>query len=130
MTVQVRQPTKKKSGMDTIAQLAPIAGAVIGGVAAGPGGAMAGAKAGMATGAMVSGGIQAGQMLSGGDAAPSAMERRMGGPQDTGPAAPNPIEALENARIELANQPPDVRQQYEPAIRAALLQARRGQGVA
>jgi len=123
MTVQVI-PREKKKSSDTIAQIAPIAGAVIGGFFGGPAGAMAGMQAGSAVGS----GVQGVEALTASE--PSAMQRRIGSPQDTGPEVANPIEALENARIELANQPPDVRQQYEPAIRAALLQARRDQGVA
>ena len=126
MVVQVAQRQKKPGILETLAPFAPAAGTLIGAGIGGPPGAIAGGAIGSAAAAGVGTAAKA-------DAAndPSnAMQRRMGGPQaSTSSDAPNPIEALENARIELASQPPEIRQQYEAPIRAALLQARRGQGV-
>jgi hypothetical protein len=56
----------------------------------------------------------------------SAMERRLGSGQPI-QAQPqeNNLAALQEARMALASQPPEVRQQYEAPIMAALMKQRR-----
>lgn len=54
-----------------------------------------------------------------------AAKRRIGSQQTTD--MPEPIQQLEQARMEVSMLPQEQRQQYEPPILAALMKARRGQ---
>ena len=60
----------------------------------------------------------------------SAMGRRLETSQgfDQAPQAQDPMQALQAARVELQSQPPEVRQQYEPSIRLAMIRSQRQQG--
>lgn len=123
MAVQVMQPQKRRLDMGTLGTLV---GAGVGAAVAPAGGMQAGASLGASLGGA------AGGLLNQASASPNqeggAMQRRMqqSVPQQTVSSQAPDIQALEQARMELANQPPEVRQQYEPPIRAALLKARRG----
>ena len=57
----------------------------------------------------------------------SPMERRYNSMAQP-PPVEDPMKALEDARVALAGQPPEVQQQYLPAIQAAQLKARRDSG--
>ena len=121
MSVQVMQPKKD----DTMSKVLKI-GAMAGGALATGGTSMAMLGGGLAGGAA----FDAGSSILGANNAPagsSAMDRRAG-PQM--PAVQDPVRALEDARVALASQPPEMQQQYGAPIMSALLQARRQQGVA
>ena len=109
---QVVQPQKK----DAMGKILPIAGAVVGGVTGGPSGAMTGYQAG-----------QMGSNILGSNNQQSpgvqAAQRRIQAPEPM--AAPSPLQDLEAARMEVAQLPPEQRQQFEAPILAALMKARR-----
>jgi len=130
-TVTTPSLQRKPSG---IGQLLQIGGAVAGGVVGfagggGPAGAIGGASAGGALGGAAGnllepdkapvqvGTLNAAQRMSQGGAAPTIQ-------------APNPLQQLEQARMAARELPAEQRQEYEPALVAALMQARRQQGVA
>jgi len=119
MAAQVIGPQKKKSG---IAEVLPVAGAVAGGVlgaAGGPAGALAGAGTGASLGS-VAGGFLANQ-----DARQAAIAQRM--QQTSAPQAPSPQQALDQARLALSTQPPEVQQEFGPMLLAARQKLNRGQ---
>lgn len=123
MAAQVIAPKKNSNG----AKVATALGAVVGGYMGGPQGAISGAQTGNSLGTALAGNTNQ-QVPS------SAVERRMqGGGSDLNLMQPppqqgveDPQRALEDARLALQSQSPEVRQQYEPAIQAAMLKARRG----
>lgn len=121
MTVQVKP--QQQSSM--IGKALPLAGAAIGGYLSGgsPQGAMAGAQAGNMVGGFL------GANNSSPNVQASAMSRRMGGMTTPPPPQANDTQALDEARLALAQQPPEMQQKYGPALQAASLQARRKQGV-
>lgn len=133
------QKRQKSNGLEKIL---PIAGGVVGGIYGGPAGAMAGMKLGSAVGSISNkkeidigdvtnvGGAAVGAMGAG----DSAAMRRMNASSDL-QSAPSPqpqpgddLKQLSDARFALASQPPEVQQQYGPALTAAWLKARRQQG--
>jgi len=116
---QVIQPQRE----DKTGKLLQTAGMVAGGIAGAPTGPM-GAAAGATTGA-AAGNLAAG-FLSSNKQSPSlqAAQRRIQAPQAT-VQAPSPLQELEAARMEVAQLPPEQRQQFEAPILAALMQARR-----
>jgi len=117
---QVVQPQKKESFVKTAL---PIAGAIAGGAiapagaAATLGGAVTGASAGNLAGGLLSSNQQQSPSLQ-------AAQRRIEAPQAT-VQAPSPLQELEAARMEVAQLPPEQRQQFEAPILAALMKARR-----
>ena len=117
---QVVQPQKKESLVKTAL---PIAGAIAGGAiapagaAATLGGAVTGASAGNLAGGLLSSNQQQSPSLQ-------AAQRRIEAPQAT-VQAPSPLQELEAARMEVAQLPPEQRQQFEAPILAALMKARR-----
>lgn len=124
MTAQVQRPQKKQN---ELGQLLPVAGAVIGGMTAGPGGAMAGASQGAALGqlgastlAMTEGGQQGG-------AGVSAAERRVV-PAAGLPQAQDPQRTLQEAQVAVANLPPEQQKQFAPALQMGGAVLRRQQG--
>lgn len=132
---QVNIP-KRQSSMDKISGMLPMAGAIGAGLLAVPTGGMSLAAlpavlGAAGTGAALGGTAQGGLNMLGVTNKPgvSAVERRMGG-QAQMPQLPDQQAALNNARIELQNQPQDVQQQYMPMLTAASLKLRRDQGVA
>lgn len=122
MAVQVRQPTKD----DNTGKLLKL-----GAMAAGA--ALTGGTAGAMLGGALTGGAAAdvGMNLLGSNSQPSQgaspMERRYNSMAQP-PPVQDPMKALEDARVALAGQPPEVQQQYLPAIQAAQLKARRDSG--
>ena len=110
---QVIQPQKK----DKTGKLLMIGGAIAGGAVGGPGGAMAGAQAGQMASGLLSSNQQQSPSLQ-------AAQRRIEAPQAT-VQAPSPLQELEAARMEVAQLPPEQRQQFEAPILAALMKARR-----
>lgn len=125
MAAQVMVPQKE----DKLGKLLQVGGAIGGGIlgaAGGPAGIVAGASAGAQLGGLAGGALEKKQSTG----VESAMSRRMGaGLPQTAPQV-DPLETLQQANMALASQPPEVRSQFEAPIKAALLQARRQQGVA
>lgn len=137
--IQVNQPQKK----DNAGKILGVAGGVVGGIYGGPQGAMAGYQVGSSVGGLLgnkertpediaSTGLTVAQGVSsmkGG----SAMERRLnmkGGNSDLQMAPKsqnNSMQELQDARLALQSQPPEVRQQYEAPIIAAMMKQRRSQ---
>lgn len=109
-------------------KLGAVVGGVLGGVYSGGAGTATGAISGAQMGSQIGG--MAGNLL-GQNSAPSEnvdnpLARRISASPKTFHAeTEDPRVALEEANIALAQQPPEVRQQYEPAIKAALLKSRR-----
>jgi hypothetical protein len=120
---------KKKSSTDQMMQLLPIAGAVGAGIATGGASVPLSTTIGaMGTGAALGGAAQQGaQFLTQADGM-SAVDRRMGGIQT--PQLPDQQKVLDNARIALQSQPPEIQSQYMPMLNAASLKLRRETGVA
>jgi hypothetical protein len=135
---------KKESG--GLQKILPIAGGIVGGIYGGPGGAQAGYTLGGAAAGMLdkdaSNEQKLGSAMQGMGAMNSmpsasdggAMSRRLNGGNADIQAPPaaqgaESFKQLDDARVALASQPPDVRQQYEAPIMAAWLKARREQGV-
>lgn len=121
---QIIMPKKQ----NPLEKILPATGAVIGGILGSEGGA-----AGAAQGASLGGSLGSfgANMFSSNDQPQqqmSAVDRRMQGGQM--PALPDQRAAINNARLELANQSPEVQQQYMPMLTAAALKLRRDQGVA
>lgn len=113
MAVEVRKPQKKQN---ELGQLLPIAGAVIGGMSAGPGGAMAGASQGAALGQLGAGALsmaEGQQQQSGGV---SAAERRLTPQAMPLPQEQDPMQAIQEAQVALANLPPEQQKQFGPAL--------------
>lgn len=99
---QVQMPTKKDNS-----KLFTIGGAVAGGMAGGPGGAMAGASAGQTMAGLTAGGPGPQPVET------SAMSRRMDTMQN------DRLKQLREAENSLAKLPPEMQQQYGPAIMKA-----------
>jgi hypothetical protein len=128
---QVNIP-KRQSSMDKVAGFLPMAGAIAAGIATGGASVPLSTTLGaMGTGAALGGAAQGGLNMLGATNQPgmSPVERRMGG-QTQMPALPDQQAAINSARIELQNQPPEIQQQYMPMLTAASLKLRRDQGVA
>lgn len=122
MAAQVMMPQKKKSDASQLLEIGgTVAGGVLGGVFGGPAGAIGGASAGGNLAGSVGG-------MLGADNGGGAMGRRMqqANPTPSAPQVEDPIQALEQSRIALASAPPEIQQEYTPAIQAALFKARRG----
>ena len=117
---QVIQPQKENQ----TAKLLQTGGMIAGGIAGAPAGPMR-AAAGATTGA-AAGNLAAGFLGGNNQQSPSlqAAQRRIQAPQAT-VQAPSPLQELEAARMEVAQLPPEQRQQFEAPILAALMQARR-----
>jgi hypothetical protein len=132
---QVNIP-KKQSSMDKASGFLPLAGAIGAGLLAIPTGgaslaAMPAILGAAGTGAALGGAAKGGLDMLGATNQPgmSAVERRMGGKTEM-PTLPDQQTALNNARIELQSQPPEVQQQYMPMLTAAALKLNRSNGVA
>ena len=133
---QVRQVQKQnKGGIGELITLGALAVDLLGGggsaTAATTGAAAAG---GAATGAGLGAALATGGKVLGAANALSkdkpnvqidAAKRRIGNQQTT--EMPEPVQQLEQARMEVARLPQEQRQQFEPPILAALMKARRGQ---
>lgn len=120
--VQVRQPAKS----DSLSKGLGYAGGAVAGYFSGgnPQAAMAGYQAGSQIGGMLTKDPQQSIKTSGG-----AMERRMSAstPKIEQHQPGEDLKALEEANYALAEQPPEVQQEYAPAIKAAMLTAKRQQ---
>lgn len=126
MATQVAMPEQRQKE-NSLGKILQLGGAVAGGIAGsagGPMGAIQGAGAGAALGG-AAGGLLAGNNQT-------AVQRRMGLQTSQGqnvPQAPDPMSAINEARTALVSAPPELQQEYAPALQAAMLQARRQQGV-
>jgi len=119
MTTSIVQPKRES----TTQKITTLLGSGLGAVFGGPSGAAGGMAAGNQAGQALSDQRQP-QSLE----ANSAMTRRMAGSQPSStqmPEASDNRAALEQARIALQSQSPEVRQQYEAPIIAALMKQRR-----
>lgn len=109
---------------DPLSKLLPIGGAVAGGMAGGPAGAMTGYSAG----GMISGAVQQPQAQQADSGAGSALERYKTKLDD------QPINALSNAQVAVAQLPEQQQAVYKPYLDAAMEKAmeasRKAQGVA
>lgn len=123
MARQVMMPQKKNDMSQLLQMGGTVAGGILGGLAGGPAGAIGGASGGGALAGSV------GNMV-GIDGGGSAMERRLqaqASPTQT-PQVEDPMTALQNARVALAQQPKEIQQEYTPILQAAMLKAKRGNG--
>lgn len=135
--------TKKKGG--GLGKILGIAGGIVGGVVGGAGtfgaGAIGGASAGMGLGNAIGGMVDPERMVvtnpGSSGMQPIASPKRIAPPAQTAQLnvmdrrfdkiQEDPLMALTKAQKALAFQPPDIRQEYEPIINQALIQAQRQQ---
>jgi len=124
---QIMQPQPKSS----MSEFLPLAGALTAGILAVPTGGMSLAAiptvaAGAGAGAGV-GGLAKGLVDKATEPKNTAIDRRMQGVQQM-PALPDQQAVIQQARLSLQSQPPEIQQQYGPMLTAASLKLRRDIG--